>query len=202
MLTLSADLATYLVEVLHLDDEVSGTYNRFVFANDDEAHAIRDLLLRAGCTEFSSPAGQLVLEEGRFIGFGAWMSGLDLMKKRLVGARVISRTSKDLIGPALVERMTTAATALAVPQKDDWYVARIAVVPDARGKGIGRYLMVQALEEGRRRGCSRCVLSVDPENNAAMQLYHRYGFEVIRQPFVRGGVRSPTFSYYHLARVL
>ncbi|MFO0701272.1 MAG: N-acetyltransferase [Nitrospira sp.] len=202
MAGLTADFAPYLEEVLRLDDEVCGTYNRFVFASDEEAHAIRELLLRAGCAEFSPPAGQAALEGGRFMGFGAWMAGVDLMKKRLVGARAIGRASAELCAPALAERMVAAATALAVPKKDEWYVARIAVVPGARGKGIGGYLVTQALEEGRRHGCARCVLTVDPENDAAMRLYRKYGFEVIAQPLVHGGVRSPTFSYWHLARTL
>ena len=202
MPTLSADLAAHLEEVLHLDDEVSGTYNRFVFSSDEEAYAVRELLLRAGCAELSSPAGQTVLDDGRFMGFGAWMSGFDLMKRRLAGARAIGRASAELVGPALAERMAMAATALAAPKKDEWYVARIAVVPDARGKGVGGYLVAQALEEGRRRDCSRCVLAVDPENDVALRLYRRYGFEVIGQPLIHGGVRSPTFSYWHLARFL
>lgn len=202
MPTLTGDLAGYLEDVLRLDEEVSDTYNRFVFESDDEAQVVRDLLLRSGGVEFAPPAGQAVLEDGRFMGFGAWMSGLDLLKRRLAGARAIGRASAGLIGPALVERMAKAATVLAAPKRDEWYIARIAVVPDARGKGIGGYLVAQALEEGRRRGCSRSVLAVDPENEPAMRLYRRYGFEVIGQPLVHGGIRSPTFSYWHLARPL
>lgn len=53
----------------------------------------------------------------------------------------------------------------------------IAVVPSARGKGAGgallRALMTRAREEGHRA----LSLSVDSQNDGAMGLYERHGFE-------------------------
>lgn len=52
----------------------------------------------------------------------------------------------------------------------------MAVIEEARGKGLGTLLMQAALDEARQRGIQAVSLSVDP-NNAAIRLYRRFGFE-------------------------
>jgi len=52
----------------------------------------------------------------------------------------------------------------------------MAVIEEARGKGVGTLLMQAALEEARQRGIDAVSLSVDPDN-AAIRLYRRFGFE-------------------------
>ncbi|PAD27829.1 GNAT family N-acetyltransferase [Paenibacillus sp. 7523-1] len=54
----------------------------------------------------------------------------------------------------------------------------MAVIEEARGKGLGTLLMQAALDEARQRGTQAVSLSVDP-NNAAIRLYRRFGFEEI-----------------------
>ncbi|MET3938830.1 GNAT superfamily N-acetyltransferase [Paenibacillus sp. PvP094] len=54
----------------------------------------------------------------------------------------------------------------------------MAVIEEARGKGLGTLLMQAALEEARQRGTEAVSLSVDPDN-AAIRLYRRFGFEEI-----------------------
>jgi ribosomal protein S18 acetylase RimI-like enzyme len=52
----------------------------------------------------------------------------------------------------------------------------IAVVPDQRGKGIGRALLDAVEQEARRRGCAKITLEVRSDNALAMDLYRRCGF--------------------------
>ena len=53
----------------------------------------------------------------------------------------------------------------------------IAVVPNARGKGIGAALLDALTERARAEGHEAISLSVDRENAGAIALYERYGFE-------------------------
>jgi ribosomal protein S18 acetylase RimI-like enzyme len=53
----------------------------------------------------------------------------------------------------------------------------IAVVPNARGKGIGAALLDALLDHARAEGHEAISLSVDRENAGAIALYERYGFE-------------------------
>ena len=53
----------------------------------------------------------------------------------------------------------------------------IAVVPSARGKGIGTALLDSLLARARDDGYNAISLSVDPRNAAAIELYAKHGFE-------------------------
>ena len=52
----------------------------------------------------------------------------------------------------------------------------IAVAADARGRGIGRRLMEEAIAWSKRVGIEKLVLSVYPHNEAAIALYRSFGF--------------------------
>jgi ribosomal protein S18 acetylase RimI-like enzyme len=53
----------------------------------------------------------------------------------------------------------------------------IAVVPNARGKGVGSKLLDALLARAREAGYPTVSLSVDRENSGAIELYRRHGFE-------------------------
>lgn len=52
----------------------------------------------------------------------------------------------------------------------------LAVVPDQRGRGIGRALLVAAEERARARGCAKLTLEVREDNARARALYGDHGF--------------------------
>jgi ribosomal protein S18 acetylase RimI-like enzyme len=52
----------------------------------------------------------------------------------------------------------------------------IAVVPNARGKGVGTALLDALLERARADGYPTISLSVDRANAGAIELYERHGF--------------------------
>ena len=52
----------------------------------------------------------------------------------------------------------------------------VAVVPNARGKGVGSALLTSLLEQGRAGGYSTLSLSVDRHNERAIALYEQHGF--------------------------
>ena len=56
-------------------------------------------------------------------------------------------------------------------------VRLIGVLPDWRGRGLGRELLRWAVAELRLRGAGRIQLSVEAENERALGLYRRAGFE-------------------------
>ena len=53
----------------------------------------------------------------------------------------------------------------------------IAVVPNARGKGVGAKLLGALLDRARTEGYDTISLSVDRNNAGAIGLYERHGFE-------------------------
>jgi len=55
----------------------------------------------------------------------------------------------------------------------------IAVHPDSHGKGVGRQLLTEAINQADNwLNILRLELEVYPENKAALSLYHKFGFEI------------------------
>jgi GNAT superfamily N-acetyltransferase len=60
---------------------------------------------------------------------------------------------------------------------DGAYVARIAVRPDHRGRGLAPAMLVDAFDQARQHGAVRCYLSTDTRAGAR-GLYEKVGMEV------------------------
>jgi len=60
-------------------------------------------------------------------------------------------------------------------------LAGMAIVPDARRQGVGRWLMNELLNQARDRGDRQLVLEVIEQNDPAVHLYENCGFERIRR---------------------
>lgn len=74
---------------------------------------------------------------------------------------------------------------------DAWYLQHLAVVAEARGRGVGERLLLDAIERCRKAGFGRVLLDLYAEN-PARRLYERMGFTVIVetlvQPLVQHGI--------------
>lgn len=61
----------------------------------------------------------------------------------------------------------------------DAEILRLAVNPRSRRQGAGAELVTAAIAELRRHGCERLWLEVRSDNDAALGLYRRLGFELV-----------------------
>lgn len=59
-------------------------------------------------------------------------------------------------------------------------IMNIGVVPEHRGKGLGRIITTRALWGFREAGCRKAHLEVSAENELAVNLYSRIGFHKTR----------------------
>ena len=57
----------------------------------------------------------------------------------------------------------------------------VAVVPNARGKGVGGALLDALLERARAAGHAALSLCVDRENTGAIRVYEQHGFERVSE---------------------
>jgi ribosomal protein S18 acetylase RimI-like enzyme len=71
-------------------------------------------------------------------------------------------------------------------------IAYLGVVPEARGRGIGRAMLCEAIEQARRAGCDSVEVSVDACNRYALEIYRHLSFSVQRRMAVHLRLRPPT----------
>lgn len=60
---------------------------------------------------------------------------------------------------------------------ETWVIANVVTAPDHRRRGVGRELVLLAIDEAARRRAQRVVLQVREGNDAAVSLYADLGFE-------------------------
>ncbi len=60
-------------------------------------------------------------------------------------------------------------------------LAGMALIPSARGRGVGRWLLAELAKEARARGDRRIELEVIEQNTAAVNLYKNGKFRVVRR---------------------
>ena len=64
-----------------------------------------------------------------------------------------------------------------VSEWQGWDLSYVGVVPEARGRGIGREITCKALRDARAAGTTQLTLAVDTRNCPAWNLYLDLGFE-------------------------
>lgn len=65
-------------------------------------------------------------------------------------------------------------------EEDRGWIQNFGIVPELRGQGLGKALMFRALAGFRQAGIKRAMLEVTAENDAAIRLYRRLGFAVVK----------------------
>lgn len=73
-------------------------------------------------------------------------------------------------------------------------IQNLGVLPEYRGRGLGRALLIQALCGFRQAGLKRGRLEVSARNRRAVRLYHDVGF-VHTRTFYREFVAEPAVEY-------
>lgn len=79
----------------------------------------------------------------------------------------------------LIEDGKTLAVAIGVLDRGHFCIYEVNTAPEARGRGLGKRLMLALLSEGRAMGATFGLLQTDRQNTPAMALYRGLGFEVI-----------------------
>ncbi len=62
---------------------------------------------------------------------------------------------------------------------DETHICTIAVHPQWQGRGLGELLIVSLLDQSTALGARRATLEVRVSNSAALELYLKYGFEIV-----------------------
>lgn len=93
---------------------------------------------------------------------------------RARGTLVTARAPAALVGVVLVVAADSPARRLA--QTDEAEMHLLAVAPEARGRGVGRLLVDEAVHITRERGLARMVLWTQATMHTAQRLYLDAGF--------------------------
>jgi ribosomal protein S18 acetylase RimI-like enzyme len=179
-------------EYLELELDVGQPYYAFVFDTREQWRMWQTASIDSGGCEFAPPWARLMLLDDRLVGMYAAIPGRDLQRIRLLAATRLLRSARAL--DALTrERMRLAARISMHPTANELYLSRIGIVREARGGGLGRWLLERVECQAVESGVECCVLEVDPLNEAAVNLYHRAGFETTERKEITDPASGRTY---------
>lgn len=84
---------------------------------------------------------------------------------------LVAKVAGDVVGYALLGPAQTGG---------EYWLMAVLVSPHHRGKGIGERLCLASIQACAKKSGSKLWLSVAPNNKAALTLYEKLGFTVIR----------------------
>jgi [ribosomal protein S18]-alanine N-acetyltransferase len=76
---------------------------------------------------------------------------------------------------------------LTTPSRNGAHLARLAVLPNWQGRGIGTALVTNLIEHYRARGAGELTVNTQDSNSASLKVYQRLGFQL-------NGARFPVFQ--------
>jgi len=200
-MTLTADLAGHDAAYLALAARASEPYDAFVYADLAQAAQVHAALHAADAGDAARSFGRLWLDGTTALGMIACVPGRALTRTRIRAALAL-RKAGLLADPAAVRRTQLAGQALARPDDDAYYLARIAVDERGRGRGLGAALVAAFEAEARNAGARSLVLEVSPAHAAAIRLYQRAGFTIVDTRQAHDEPSQRTLIYHHMAKTL
>lgn len=199
---LSQDIAAHSRVFLALEAAASAAYNGFVYADRAEAENVRTLLFEKEVAEFSAPFSRLAIDGDDIVGMISCLPGSQVHKSRLRCALALNRSGVFRGNEPLRDRMELASETLIRPEPTDFYLSRIAVRPDAIGRGYAGWLLRWLEGVARDHDAQRLILEVAADNVSAIALYEKSGFG----RFGGGSVADPEtgrqLEYLHLAKLI
>lgn len=200
-LTLTGDVAAHRQAHLDLVAAAKEAYARFVFDDMAQARRVQAWLLDEGVAEYGAPWCHFAVD-GSAAGLYAAAPSESLRKVRLRAAARIWKSPLLASERAVLDRMAAAGRARATLLDGDFYLSVMAVAPDRRRAGVGRFLMHALERDARASNRARIVLEVSADNRAAIDLYSACGFDQIAEGLADDPDGRRSLRLLHLAKVL
>ncbi len=110
-----------------------------------------------------------------------WLSQYHLLEEEDI--RILSHPQEVILDPGgciFVARQDgrVVGTVSLIPAGEHTFeLAKMAVVPERRGQGLGKRLMEHAIDSAKQMGAKRIILYTNSRLKEALSLYRKYGFE-------------------------
>jgi len=179
-----------IATVVSLIAEAGEPYSTWFFGGRAQARAALADWLRRPSSEVSATRVELVHDEQRSLaGLFIGVPGADLASCRKSDLLVAVAAAQDADARCeLVERIRQSRNLFLGVEAGEYYLSKMAVVPERRGRRLGRLVLDSFLASGEARGYRQFSLDVAAQNAPAVKLYTSAGFreQTARQ---RAGMR-------------
>jgi ribosomal protein S18 acetylase RimI-like enzyme len=181
-------IEAWIPAVLPLIHEAGNPYFDWLFGGPSVALPIIESRMQVAGSELSVCDTVVLLDESeRMVGGFIALTGADLGRRRTVDAAAYLQRIGRSARAQLLQRMQTSRNLFASVRPDEFYLSKVGVAREARGRGYGRLLVERFLAIGAAQGLDHFVLDVSEKNTAALGLYESLGFRVTAKACTEDG---------------
>jgi len=174
-----AEAERFIPEISTWVHDAGNPYYDWFLGGPERASEILAGWMKRGSSEISIRRAALLDEDGRILGGFIALDGAQLAKCRQ--ADMLALFTKMGSDKQFENRMKSSQSLFQKVEPDDFYLSKIGVGVDSRGKGLGREIMAEYLAAGKKAGLRRFRLDVSASNLVAVRLYQSFGFEIVGQ---------------------
>lgn len=131
-------------------------------------------------SEVSIRRADFLMSDSGMVGGFIALGGRTLRNARRADSVALLTSVAPVDRPALALRLKNLSALMALVGDDEYYLSKLGVARQFRGRGLAHVLVARYLGEGARLGYSRFRLDVHAENEAAIRCYRSAGFEMCR----------------------
>jgi len=145
---------------------------------------IQNLVL-AGKNFFGQEFIHVAEEDKTILGMTLSYTGGDINRKQ--ESQIINKTMDflGLLRLILIYEFFISRILTIEFEKDELYLSNICVNKNHRGKGVGSALLDHIIKQAKEKHCNSIVLDVKTENNIALNLYKKVGFDIVDMRFLK-----------------
>lgn len=153
-------------------------YLDWLFGDETKAKDVLDVWLRKDVSENSLRNIYLYFRDDEPYGGIVCLTGADLVRARKADAISLMRVVPADRRAGVLERLKLCSHLFDYPGPDEYYLAKMGVIPKSQGTGIGKKIFGLSLEVGASLGFRKFRGDVHVDNIAALKVYQSHGFVV------------------------
>jgi ribosomal protein S18 acetylase RimI-like enzyme len=174
--------------------EAGNPYYGVLFGDAHSAAVNVEAWARRFSSEVSILRFQFLMCDSEVAGGFIALNGWELRKARKADTIALLNAIETKDRPAFVQRLANVSDFFSPVDDDEYYLSKVVLTRQFRGKGLARMLVDRYIEEGVIHGHTRYRLDVHVDNEAAIRCYHAAGFEICH----RNESKDGALKYYSM----
>jgi ribosomal protein S18 acetylase RimI-like enzyme len=123
----------------------------------------------------------LLFRDGVPLGGLVALEGRNLIRARKADALALMKDLEGGTRDAVLGRLKACGHLFVYPGVDEYYLAKMGVVQEARGTGAAKKIFGMSIEAGAALGYKKFRGDVHVDNVPALRLYQAFGFETVAE---------------------
>lgn len=171
-----SDAEALLGDVLPWVHEAGNPYFDWLLGGPSAARAVLERWMRRPSSEISIDRVSAFCHAGRSVAGFIAMTAAELARCRRADTIALITEAGSSGREGLQASLESTKGLFPAPSPEEYYLSKMGVVHDWRGRGLGRQLVTAYLAAGHAQGFRHFRLDVAADNVSAIGLYGRFGF--------------------------